>query len=170
MHCTIVVLWIDPLAAHVLWTHVGDSRLYRVRHGRVDVMSVDDSVVQRMVLAGLLTTAQSRQHPQKNQLLAALGIDGEIEPHTVVRPVELCEGDAFLLCSDGWWEGFDHTTLVASLERSATPEAWLADMRASIQARGTPRQDNYSAIGVWVGDPAGVTRPGFDVTRPRPLA
>jgi serine/threonine protein phosphatase PrpC len=167
MHCTIVVLWINAVAGHALWTHVGDSRLYRVRHGRVDVMSVDDSVVQRMVQAGLLTPAQSRLHPQKNQLLSALGIDGEIEPHTVVRPVELCEGDAFLLCTDGWWEAFDSTALVASLEQSATPAAWLADMRDRIQARHAPRQDNFSAIAVWAGDPGGVTIPGADDTQPR---
>ena len=127
MHCTVVALWISPLAGHVLWTHVGDSRLYRIRHGRVDVVTVDDSVVQRMLQAGLITPAQTHKHSQKNQLLAALGMDGDVEPHTVVRPVELLDGDAFLLCSDGWWDHFDHTALVAALERADSPERWLAD-------------------------------------------
>jgi hypothetical protein len=40
-------------------------------------------------------------------------------------------------------------------------------MRAQIAARARPRQDNYSAIAVWVGDPGEVTRPGADDTRPR---
>jgi serine/threonine protein phosphatase PrpC len=167
MHCTIVVLWIDPDAGHALWTHVGDSRLYRLRHGQNDFVTTDDSVVQRMVQAGLITPDQSHQHPQKNQLVAALGMEGEVEPHTVVRAVELLEGDAFLLCSDGWWESFDGVAIVASLARALSPQDWLADMRGQIAARGKPRQDNYSAVAVWVGDPGEVTRPGADDTRPR---
>jgi len=167
MHCTIVVLWIDPDAGHALWTHVGDSRLYRLRHGQNDFVTSDDSVVQRMVQAGLITPDQSHQHPQKNQLVAALGMEGEVEPHTVVRAVELLEGDAFLLCSDGWWEPFDGAIIADSLARALSPEGWLADMRTQIAARGKPRQDNYSAIAVWIGDPGEVTRPGADDTRPR---
>ena len=94
-------------------------------------------------------------------------MEGEVEPHTVVRAVELREGDAFLLCSDGWWETFDGVAIVASLARALSPQDWLADMRGQIAARGKPRQDNYSAIAVWVGDPGEVTRPGADDTRPR---
>lgn len=167
MHCTIVVLWVDPAADHVLWTHVGDSRLYRIRHGRTDVVTSDDSVVQRMLQAGLITADQSQRHPQKNQLVAALGVTEEIEPHTVVRPVELIEGDAFLLCSDGWWEAFDETALATSLARALTPQEWLDDMRDQIIARAKPRQDNFSAIAIWVGDPGEVTHPGDDDTMPR---
>lgn len=167
MHSTIVVLWIDVQAGHVLWTHVGDSRLYRIRHGRADVVTVDDSVVQRLVQAGVISAEQSRQHPRKNELVAALGMDGEVEPHTVVRPVELLEGDAFLLCSDGWWDGLDDEALVDSLARALSPQAWLDDMAGQVRARQAPRQDNYSAIAVWVGDPGEVTQPGADDTQPR---
>jgi serine/threonine protein phosphatase PrpC len=167
MHCTVVVLWIDPDARHALWTHVGDSRLYRVRHGRTDVVTTDDSVVQRLLQAGLITAEQLHSHPQKNQLLAALGIEGEVSPHTVVRPVELHEGDAFLLCSDGWWDHLDDNTLARTLAQALDPQQWLDAMRAHIEAQRKPRQDNFSAIAVWVGDPAEVTHPGEDDTRPR---
>ena len=171
MHCTIVVLWIDPEAEHALWTHVGDSRLYRIRHGRTDVVTSDDSVVQRMLQAGLITPAQMSTHPQKNQLIAALGIEGDVEPHTVVRPVELIEGDAFLLCSDGWWDHFDEALMAKTLAAALTPQAWLEAMREHIAKQKRPRQDNYSAIAVWAGDPGEVTHPGTDDTRPRiPLA
>jgi PPM family protein phosphatase len=167
MHCTIVALWIEPSVGHVLWTHVGDSRLYRLRHSQVDIVTADDSVVQRMVQAGLIRPDQMREHPQKNQLLAALGMEGEIEPHTVVRPVQLSEGDAFLLCSDGWWEGFEANDLVKTLSHALDPEQWLDAMRKLIEARGRPRQDNFSAVAVWIGDPGEVTHPGEEDTRPR---
>lgn len=167
MHCTVVVLWVDATAEHVLWTHVGDSRLYRIRHGRTDVVTTDDSVVQRLLQAGVISQEQLHSHPQKNQLLAALGVDAHVEPHTVVRPVELVEGDAFLLCSDGWWDHFDDTALATTLAQSLTAQDWLARMQSHIAAQKRPRQDNYSAIAVWAGDPGEVTYPGADDTQPR---
>jgi PPM family protein phosphatase len=170
MHTTLVALWLDATAQHALWTHVGDSRLYRVRQGRCEALTQDDSVVQQMVLAGVLTPEQSRNHPQKNHLLAALGIEGEIEPHTVARKVELMEGDAFLLCSDGWWDGFEPGDIAASLTRSISADDWLADMHRTIQARAAPRQDNFTAIAVWVGNPGEVTLMRSDDTVPRAVA
>jgi serine/threonine protein phosphatase PrpC len=170
MHSTLVVLWIDLEADQALWTHVGDSRLYRVRRGRIDVVTVDDSVVQRMTQAGLITAEQARRHPQKNQLLAALGTEGEIEPHTVARAVELAEGDAFLLCSDGWWDHFEGESPADSLARALTPQSWLADMRATIETLALPRQDNFSAIAVWAGDPGEVAHADDDDTVPRALS
>ena len=167
MHTTVVALWVDADLAQVLWTNVGDSRLYRVRHGQAEQLSQDDSVVQHMVRSGMLTEEQGRTHPQKNHLLAALGIEGEIAPHTVVRPVEVMEGDAFLLCSDGWWEGFELHDIAAALHRAESPEEWLDDMRANIAARAAPKQDNYTAVAVWLGDPGEMTIARFEDTVPR---
>ncbi|MBU6261284.1 MAG: serine/threonine-protein phosphatase [Burkholderiales bacterium] len=166
MHATIVVLWIDAAAEHAIWAHVGDSRLYRVRQGRTDIVTVDDSVVQQLVQSGVISAAQSRSHPQKNQLLAALGMSGEVDPHVVARPVALLEGDAYLLCSDGWWDGFEPATLALTLEHALSPQDWIDAMRERIVARQLPRQDNYSAIALWAGDPGEVTQPGVDDTRP----
>lgn len=169
MHSTLVALWVHPSGHKVLWTHVGDSRLYRFRRGALDVVTQDDSVVQQMLQAGMLTAEQVPAHPLRNQITAALGMDGPMEPHTVARAVDLHDGDAFLLCSDGWWGDLDAQTMTASLHSALDPEQWLADMRARIEAAAKPRQDNFSAIAVWVGDPGSVTHPGFDDTRPAAL-
>lgn len=167
MHCTVVVLWIEPMANYALWTHVGDSRLYRVRQGIAELMTVDDSVVQRMVRAGLISAEQASTHPQKNQLLSALGIDGDVHPHTVVRPVELRDGDAFLLCTDGWWEPLDGAILAATMAAAQSADEWLQRMQRHIEKRANPKQDNFSAVAVWVGDPSDVTFCGPDDTVPR---
>jgi serine/threonine protein phosphatase PrpC len=127
----------------------------------------DDSVVQRLVSAGLITPEQARGHPQKNQLVAALGIDGPLDPHTVARPVELFDGDAFLLCSDGWWEGLEPLDLADMLAQSHSPDEWLDHMQRFIEGRQVARQDNFSAIAVWIGHPAaGLLRASED-TLPR---
>ena len=159
MHSTVVVLWIDLDRQSALWSHVGDSRLYRVRRGVVTPLTSDDSVVQRMVDAGLITAAQAESHPQKNQLIAALGIEDGVEPHTVPAPHGLREGDAFLLCSDGWWGAVDEGGITAALARATSPDDWLATMQQLIEAVAAPRQDNFSAIAVWVRDPIESTRP-----------
>jgi serine/threonine protein phosphatase PrpC len=159
MHSTVVVLWIDLDRQSALWSHVGDSRLYRVRRGVATALTSDDSVVQRMVDAGLITAAQAESHPQKNQLIAALGIEEGVEPHTVPAPHGLVEGDAFLLCSDGWWGGLDDEAIAVALARANGPDEWLTLMQQIIEALAAPRQDNFSAIAAWVRDPIESTRP-----------
>jgi PPM family protein phosphatase len=159
MHSTVVALWIDCDSAAALWSHVGDSRLYRVRDGQAVMLTSDDSVVQRMVEAGLISAEQAETHPQKNQLIAALGIEDGVDPHTVPAPEALQEGDAFLLCSDGWWGALDAERIVTSLADAATPADWLAAMQARIEEVAAPRQDNFSAIGVWVRGVSEITLP-----------
>jgi PPM family protein phosphatase len=167
MHTTVVVLWLDARTERALWSHVGDSRLYRLRHGQVDVVTRDDSVVQRMVDGGLLRQDEARTHPQKNQLIAALGVDDAVDPHTVPQPVALDDGDAFLLCSDGWWEPLSDSDIAQASADADTVQDWLDAMQRQIENRASPQQDNFSAIAVWVGDVAQATRAMGDETVPR---
>ncbi len=166
MHSTVVALWIDAQTRLALWSHVGDSRLYRLRRGRTDFVTADDSVVQRLLSAGVIDASQVQSHPQKNQLLSALGTAGDVRPHTVPRPVALHDGDAFLLCSDGWWEQLDEGRLVGSLRQASDPHQWLESMRSHIAKQQKPRQDNYSAVALWVGEPQRSSVLGDDETRP----
>jgi PPM family protein phosphatase len=166
MHTTVVVLWLDGRTGRALWSHVGDSRLYRLRHGVVDLITRDDSVVQRMVDGGLLRQDEARTHRQKNQLIAALGVDDAVNPHTVPEPVTLEDGDAFLLCSDGWWEPLLDSDIAQTLAGADAVEDWLDAMQRRIENRASPKQDNFSAIAVWVGDLAQATREVNDDTVP----
>jgi serine/threonine protein phosphatase PrpC len=165
MHTTLVVLWVDADAGTFLWASVGDSRLYRVREGGAERLTTDDSVVQRLVDAGMLTEALARVHPQRNQLVAALGIDDALEPHGPAEPQPLRSGDAFLLCSDGWWGGLDDEAVAQLHARVASPDAWLDAMEHELRARRDPRQDNYTAVAVWV-DGADADAPTGETTRP----
>jgi len=158
MHATLVALWLDARREEALWTHVGDSRLYMLRHGRVLHVTQDDSVVQRMVDAGYLTPEEALVHPKKNQLLSAMGAEGGVEPNTIETHMAIEDGDAFLLCSDGWWDHFDKRAIEAAFAAAKSPDEWLGLMADAIHQAQQPRQDNYSAIALWVGDPAETTR------------
>ena len=126
MHATVVVLLIDADKSQALWAHVGDSRLYLLRQGRAAPLTRDDSVVQWLLDAGFWQPGQFEQYPQRNQLMSALGADEEIKPHVSAEPLALREGDAFLLCSDGWWGSVVEADIERLLAGAATPDEWLA--------------------------------------------
>jgi len=79
--------------------HVGDSRAYRLRNGRLDQLTQDHTWVNEQVVAGFLSKEQARSHPLKNVVTRALG--GESDVLVDVREIEVRAGDIYLLCSDG---------------------------------------------------------------------
>jgi protein phosphatase len=79
--------------------HVGDSRAYLLRDGRLEQLTQDHTWVNEQVVAGFLSREQARSHPLKNVVTRALG--GESDVLVDVREIEVKAGDRFLLCSDG---------------------------------------------------------------------
>jgi serine/threonine protein phosphatase PrpC len=79
--------------------HVGDSRVYRWRGGRLQPLTQDHSWVGEQVRAGVLTDADARRHPWRNVVTRAIG--GGPDPAVDVSTVDLQAGDRLLLCSDG---------------------------------------------------------------------
>lgn len=151
MRATLVVLAVDPMRELAVWGHVGDSRLYAFRDGRVEIQTRDHSLYESMVAAGLADDADRRNNPERNVLLAALGSDEGFAPEIVEQPFAVQAGDAFLLCSDGFWDYVTEPQMAGILQRVATVDDWLDEMAVLVAARGTPTQDNYSAVGVWIG-------------------
>jgi len=154
MHATVVVLVIDALRGLALWGHVGDSRLYQWRAGRLSTVTRDDSILQWALDTGLIDAAHVQTLPNRGVLLAALGSAEEAAPHVSER-IELERTDAFLLCSDGWWGALDPQTISALLVEAPSPEEWLDAMIALTLRRADPRQDNYSAIACWISESLG---------------
>ncbi|HKV09784.1 MAG TPA: Stp1/IreP family PP2C-type Ser/Thr phosphatase [Thermoanaerobaculia bacterium] len=97
MGTTVVGLLLSGDVAAV--AHVGDSRAYRLRDGKLEQLTQDHTWVNEQVVAGFLSKEQARSHPLKNVVTRALG--GESDVLVDVREVEVQPGDLFLLCSDG---------------------------------------------------------------------
>jgi serine/threonine protein phosphatase PrpC len=83
----------------VFLAHVGDSRAYLLRDGRMEQLTEDHTVVEGLVQEGRLTRQEAEIHPQRSILTRALGVDGDVEVDE--RSQEVREGDRILLCSDG---------------------------------------------------------------------
>jgi len=83
-----------------LVAHVGDSRVYRVRDGRIDQLSFDHSLVWELIRRNHLTAEQAKVSIPKNVITRSLGPEADIEVD-LEGPLAVQPGDAFLLCSDG---------------------------------------------------------------------
>jgi protein phosphatase len=79
--------------------HVGDSRAYLLRDGRLIQLTTDHTVVAEYVATGKIEPAEAVTHPQRSMLTRALGLSREIDVDEIVE--RLVPGDRLLLCSDG---------------------------------------------------------------------
>jgi PPM family protein phosphatase len=148
MRTTLVALMSD--GKHALWLHLGDSRLYAFRDGRLLIQTADHSVPQALVRAGELTPEAIRFHEDRNRLLRTLGEEKPPRPTLADAPLTLQPGDAFLLCTDGFWESVTESEMEIALAKSPDPTQWLARLELTLARQARPDQDNYTAIAVFV--------------------
>jgi PPM family protein phosphatase len=148
MRTTIVVLVSDGTG--VLWAHIGDTRLYFFRDGRLEFQTKDHSVPQAMVDGGELQRHEIRHHEDRNRLLREIGGNKEFRPNIEAAARTLAPGDAFLLCTDGFWEYVTETEMEIELSKSAGPEDWLRSMESRLRRAVASGNDNYSATGIFV--------------------
>ena len=135
----------------VRWGHIGDSRLYYFQRGRLKERTLDHSVPQMLVSVGRLKEREIRHHPDRNRLLRVLGIEMDEVNYQESEPVARTGQQAFLLCSDGFWELIEEKKMEALLKKAESPEHWVRLMQEVILKNGkNTDMDNYSAIAVWL--------------------
>ncbi|MEL7133018.1 MAG: protein phosphatase 2C domain-containing protein, partial [Pseudomonadota bacterium] len=94
---TVVTLMIADHHFAAFWA--GDSRLYRLQGGSIDMLTTDHSMVAALVLAGQISWDEAEEHPQANAVTRAVGVGDALELDKIRG--EILPGDRFLLCSDG---------------------------------------------------------------------
>jgi serine/threonine protein phosphatase PrpC len=149
MRATATVLAIDTVHHAAVWGHVGDTRLYCFRGGKIVAQTKDHSVVQKMVDAGYLAQTAVRQSLQRSKLFAALGHNEEFTATILPMAFAVQPGDAFLMCTDGFWEYVDESTMLATLAETRSPADWLREMVDDVVRRGGREQDNFSALAIF---------------------
>lgn len=97
MGTTIVMCVVKNNTAHIIYA--GDSRAYLVSNDAISQISVDHSVVQKMLDSGEITPDEAQSHPQKNMITRALGIEPSIALD--YKEVTVSEDDVVMLCTDG---------------------------------------------------------------------
>lgn len=146
MKTTMVVLTLSGQKAR--WMHVGDTRLYHFRDGSLVEQTMDHSVSQVAVLMGEIRQEEIRFHEDRNRVLRALG--SENSKPDISEQVTLSGGrEAFLLCTDGFWEYVLEEEMEAALKAAETPADWLKRLEQHLKRRITKENDNYSAAAVF---------------------
>jgi protein phosphatase len=97
MGTTITVALVEN--GNVAFGHVGDSRAYLIRDGRMEQVTEDHSLVNELMKSGKLSREEAETHPQRSVITRALGTDPDVDADTFT--IEAKAGDVFLLCSDG---------------------------------------------------------------------
>lgn len=148
MKTTAVALATDEKTAYI--GHIGDSRLYVFQKNKVKIRTLDHSIPQMLVLSRDIKESEIRNHPDRNIVLRVMGIDWEEPMYDLMAPMQLKKCQAFLLCSDGFWELIDEKDMCTLLKKSNTPQEWLLKMSEIVKKNGIDRNmDNFSAIAVW---------------------
>jgi len=148
MKTTAVSLVTDDNTAYI--GHIGDSRVYVFYKNKVKTRTLDHSIPQMLVLSKEIKESEIRNHPERNIVLRVMGIEWEEPMYELMVPIPLKKCQAFLLCSDGFWELIEEKTMCELLKKSASVEQWLNEMAAVVKKNGIGKNmDNNSAIAVW---------------------
>jgi protein phosphatase len=154
MGTTITAAIVDAQGEEVAIGHVGDSRAYRLRDGRLEQLTRDHSLVEEMRRKGQLTDEQAEDHPQRSIITRALGPEPRVKVD--LQTVQARAGDVYLLCSDGL------TTMVGDgeIERVLAAAPSMPDAVRSLvdEANRAGGRDNITALAFRLEDSAAPQR------------
>lgn len=141
---TLTTVLIIGNQAHV--AHVGDSRAYLVYPDRVERLTRDHTLVERLLELGQLSAGEAALHPQRNVLYRAIGqgegLEIDVSHHT------LAPGARLLLCCDGLWGVVPEDAMVTIVRQAPTPQEACHQLVAEALRAGGP--DNVTALVVEV--------------------
>lgn len=140
--CTLTAVVLGDSQAAI--AHVGDSRLYQIRDGKLHRLTRDHTFVQSLVDEGRLTPEEARAHDDRVLLNRAIASDSPAAPDVSVVPTQ--PGDRFVLTTDGVHGWLSATVLADLLTESSTAEELVAAVEAAVVEAGAP--DNYCVVAI----------------------
>jgi serine/threonine protein phosphatase PrpC len=159
MGTTLTAVIVDAEHDEVVISHVGDSRAYRLRDGKLERLTQDHSLVEELRRKGQLTDEQAEEHPQRSIITRALGPEAEVEPDVgrfTARP-----GDVYLVCSDGLTTMIGEERIAQILRSSTSLDAAMRALVAEANRAGG--RDNITAVAFRLEE---VGEPATDVEHP----
>lgn len=146
MKSTLVILLVIKDTAR--WGHIGDSRLYHFRDGKVYRRTADHSVPQMLAESHQIKEREIRHHPDRSVLLRAMGAEWDSAAYEVdERGMSIKKGDAFLLCSDGLWEWIEEKAMIRILKKGLPAYDSIQELAQEAIANGQGHDlDNVSGI------------------------
>ncbi|WP_367882228.1 PP2C family protein-serine/threonine phosphatase [Rathayibacter oskolensis] len=119
--------------------HIGDSRIYVLRDGKLEQVTTDHTFVQRLVDSGRITEEEAMTHPRRSVLMRVLG-DVHTNPEIDTLTLETEPGDRWLICSDGLSGVVPHDEIQKELSRDETAQQVADRLIRDSLSHGAPRQ------------------------------
>ena len=143
MGTTMVSVLIEQNIAHI--GHVGDSRAYLVRNGKIQPLTADHSLVNDYISQGLLTPAEAVRHPLKHVITRALGSNARVDVD--VKTLTIQSGDLFLLCSDGLSNLVNEAEIQARCLEAQSDSKKICDLLVDL-ANQKGGEDNITVVAI----------------------
>jgi serine/threonine protein phosphatase PrpC len=135
------------------WAHVGDSRIYQLRDGRVVERSRDHSHVEVLIQEGAISEQEALDHPMRNYVECCLGGDQPVPDMTITAKKPLQAGDVLLACSDGLWSGLADTEVANLTVNGQGLAERLKRLSMHALSVNSPNGDNTTGTALqWFGD------------------
>jgi serine/threonine protein phosphatase PrpC len=136
------------------WGHIGDSRIYQMRDGKLVSRSRDHSHVEVLIQEGAITEEEALDHPMRNFVECCIGGDAPVPDMSITRMKPLQEGDVLLACSDGLWSGISDVEMSEMATRRETPLADnLKALSMAALSANAPYSDNTTGTALrWMGN------------------
>ena len=166
MGTTMTVALVDSSGGTIAFGHVGDSRAYRVRDGRLEQLTDDHSLVGELVRSGKLSPEEAETHPQRSVITRALGTEPDVDVDTFT--VEAQADDLYLLCSDGLTDMVSADEIFSVLDASDDLEVSAGALVEAANAGGG--EDNITVVLFQIGDRGEVEQTAqMPVAEPEPV-
>jgi len=136
------------------WAHIGDSRIYQLRKGRLITRSRDHSHVEVLIQEGAITEEEALDHPMRNFVECCIGGDAPVPDMSITRKKKLETGDVLLACSDGLWSGMNDDEIAEVATRTTMSLAEnLKSLSMKALTMNAPYSDNTTATALlWLGE------------------
>jgi serine/threonine protein phosphatase PrpC len=136
------------------WGHIGDSRIYQMRDGKLVTRSRDHSHVEVLIQEGAITEEEAQDHPMRNFVECCIGGDAPVPDMSITAKQPLIPGDVLLACSDGLWSGLSDTDMATI---GTGPTDSLAENLKALSVRAlhanAPYSDNTTGTALrWLGE------------------
>ncbi|MBN1907630.1 MAG: serine/threonine-protein phosphatase [Deltaproteobacteria bacterium] len=146
MGTTVVTLLVTP--SMIIAANVGDSRIYMLRDGELEMLSTDHTIVAEQVALGMMTEEEAARSSMKHILTRNLGSSENVEPE--IYEIGPSGNDRFVICSDGLTDLVNDEEIRKMMEDANDPEELCRDFIRTVLDRGA--HDNTTIVSVFISD------------------
>jgi len=149
LHCGTTLLCVSVKGDHMFFTSVGDSHIYLIRDRRITLLTEEHNYLadlMEQVEKGEMDYEDAVSHPKREALTSYVGIGNISLIHISDTFLQLKDGDAVLMCSDGVYRALSDEEICARVTENSKSDAAADGLICSVKEKNLPKQDNATLI------------------------